>query len=568
MKIKKKILLLAIGPVLLLGIVSMALTLTMMRGSMLDEIQEALKGTAASTLAAYDQNAGQYIQSTNGDVWKGSYNVSKSDSLVDRIKENTGMDVTFFYGKTRIMTSAKDKNGDRVLQSEAGETIVKQVLQGKKEYFSDAVSIEGTLNYGYFMPAYQENSDSDVVGMVFVGTNKQQKDAIINQMLITIAIAVGCIMLVCIGVAMKLASSMSKNINTSVHLVRTIAEGNLEVDVKEKLLKQKDEIGDLSRASVALRDTMQSIILEISDNAKSLLAASQVLEKAAEDTGYTMDNVREAVHSVVHNSEEQAENSRDTSLHMKRMGDTITKASIEVESLNETAALMQESSEKAAETIATLCSINEQVEAMIKNVQEQTNQTNMSVQKIQEATAFIASVAEETNLLSLNASIEAARAGESGRGFAVVANQIKTLSEQSNASSGEIENTAKQLYEDSHRAVESMQQMHETINSQSASMEATQRVLQEVMEEIGDSMQRMSQMKQSTGELEEVRNEILASMDALSEFAQNNLASTKQTYEQTNEVADTFEKVNSSAEELRSIAAKLADSIRYFKIEK
>lgn len=113
-----------------------------------------------------------------------------------------------------------------------------------------------------------------------------------------------------------------------------------------------------------------------------------------------------------------------------------------------------------------------------------------------------------------------------------------------------------------------MQQMRETINSQSASMEATQRVLQEVMEEIGDSMQRMSQMKQSTGELEEVRNEILASMDALSEFAQNNLASTKQTYEQTNEVADTFEKVNSSAEELRSIAAKLADSIRYFKIEK
>ena len=139
MKIKKKILLLAIGPVLLLGIVTMALTLTMMRGSMLDEIQAALKGTAAATLAAYDQNAGQYVQSTNGYVWKGNYNVSKSGSLVDRIKENTGMDVTFFYGKTRIMTSAKDKNGARVLRSEVGEAIVKQVLQGKKEYFSDAV---------------------------------------------------------------------------------------------------------------------------------------------------------------------------------------------------------------------------------------------------------------------------------------------------------------------------------------------------------------------------------------------------------------------------------------------
>ncbi|MGN1205967.1 MAG: methyl-accepting chemotaxis protein [Eubacterium sp.] len=566
MKIKKKIVLLAIGPLILLGIVSMALTLTMMRGSMLDEIKEALKGTAAATLAAYDQNTGEYKQTTNGDVWKGSYNVSKSDELVDRIKKNTGMDVTFFYGKTRIMTSAKDNNGERVLQSEAGETIVKQVLQGKKEYFSKAVSIEGTLNYGYYMPVYQENSDSDVVGMVFVGTNKQQKDAIINQMLITIAIAVGCIMLVCIAIAMKLASTMSKNINASVHLVRTIADGNLDVKVKKKLLKQKDEIGDLSRATVALRDAMENIILEISDNAKSLMAASKLLEQAAEDTGYTMNNVRKAVDTVVHNSEEQAENSRDTSIHMQEMGDTITKASTEVEKLNETAALMQNSSEKAAVTIEELCSINEQVEAMIKNVQAQTDQTNASVQKIQKATAFIASVAEETNLLSLNASIEAARAGESGRGFAVVANQIKTLSEQSNASSEEIKTTAKQLYNDSQRAVESMQQMRETITSQSASMEATQRVLQEVMREIAESMQRMSQMKKSTVELEGVRNEILASMDTLSEFAQNNLESTKQTYEQTNEVADTFEKVNSNAEELRTIAEKLADSIRYFRV--
>ena len=60
----------------------------------------------------------------------------------------------------------------------------------------------------------------------------------------------------------------------------------------------------------------------------------------------------------------------------------------------------------------------------------QTNQTNESVQKINKATELISSIAEETNLLSLNASIEAARAGESGRGFAVVAAQIQKLAEQ------------------------------------------------------------------------------------------------------------------------------------------
>ena len=566
MKIKKKILLLAIGPVLLLGIVTMALTLTMMRGSMLDEIQAALKGTAAATLAAYDQNAGQYVQSTNGYVWKGNYNVSKSGSLVDRIKENTGMDVTFFYGKTRIMTSAKDKNGARVLRSEVGEAIVKQVLQGKKEYFSDAVSIEGTLNYGYFMPVYQENSDSDVVGMVFVGTNKQQKDAIINQMLITIAIAVGCIMLVCIGVAMKLASSMSKNINTSVHLVRTIAEGNLEVDVKEKLLKQKDEIGDLSRATVALRDTMQLIILEISDNAKSLVAASQVLEKAAEDTGYTMDNVREAVHTVVHNSEEQAENSRDTSLHMKRMGDTITKTSIEVESLNETAALMQESSEKAAETIANLCSINEQVEAMIKNVQEQTNQTNMSVQKIQEATAFIASVAEETNLLSLNASIEAARAGEAGRGFAVVASEIGTLAKNSADSVANITELINEINKLVENAVSQAGSSACEIAGSAGLIHAAVDTFHTIFSNIQDTNELMKNVVSKIGEVDEVATNVAAICEEQAASSDEILATSESMLTQAKNITRNSEQVESASENLAVSANQLSSQIEQFQI--
>lgn len=109
MSIRKKILATSIGPVLVLGVITLLFMLTMVKSSLMDEVQDALKGTAAATLAAYDQNTGDYLESTNGDIWKGSYNISKSESLVDRIKENTGMDVTFFYGNKRIMTSALDK---------------------------------------------------------------------------------------------------------------------------------------------------------------------------------------------------------------------------------------------------------------------------------------------------------------------------------------------------------------------------------------------------------------------------------------------------------------------------
>ena len=566
MNIKKKILAITISPVLILGIVSMLFIVTMVKNSLLDEIEDALKGTAAATLAAYDQNTGDYIQSTNGDIWKGSYNVSKSESLVDRIKSNAGMDVTFFYGDKRIMTSAVDTNGERILGSTAGEKIVEKVLKGGEEYFSHAVSIDGTLNYGYFMPVYQNDSDNQIIGMVFVGTDKHAKDAVINKIIGSIATAVGVIMLICIAVSVKLATGMSKNIKSSVELVGKIAEGDLNVWVDDKLLKKKDEIGELSRVTITFRDAMQSTIKDITRNAKALLDAAQLLGTAADNTNGTMDNVRTAVSQVVDNSQMQAENSRDTSGHMQVMGENITETSKEAELLSVNASSMQLSSEKASKTLGDLRSINEDVKRIITEVQEQTNRTNDSVQKIHTATTFINSIAEDTSLLSLNASIEAARAGESGRGFAVVAEQIKNLSEQSNTSSKEIEATADMLSIDSAKAVQAMQQMQQIIASQSESMQETQKVVAEVIDEIASSMRSIAQIKESTGRLENARNEVLQAVEHLSDIALDNLANTQNTYEQTEVVADTFKQVYNSADELKTIADELVKSIEYFKV--
>ena len=566
MNIKKKILMIAVGPVLMLGVISIFFISTQVRKAVTSEIEEALKGTAAATLAAYDQNAGDYIQSTNGDIWKGSYNISKSESLVDKIKSNSGMDVTFFYGDERIMTSAKDANGDRVLGSRAGDKIVEKVLKGGEEYFSSAVSIEGELNYGYFMPVHQNNSDNQILGMIFVGTNLKEKEAVVKRILSSICSSVIVVMLICIAVGIRLAGSMSRNIRKSIQVVGRLAEGNLDVWVDDKLLKKKDEIGELSRVTITLRDTMRSTIKEITDNAKALLEASQLLGTAADNTNGTMNDVRTAVSQVVDNSQLQAENSQSTSEQMKIMGDNITETSNEAELLSGNAASMQSSSEKASKTLLSLRQINEDVKKIIGEVQEQTNRTNESVKKIQAATTFINSIAEDTGLLSLNASIEAARAGDSGRGFAVVAEQIKNLSEQSNESSKEIEATAEVLRADSEKAVQAMQQMQEIIASQSESMQETQQVVAEVIEEIAGSMKSIAQIKESSERLEGARNEVLQAVEHLSEISAENLDSTKSTYEQTEIVADTFKQVYNSADELKTIADKLVKSIEYFKM--
>lgn len=555
-----------IGPVVLLGLLSIFFMLTTVRSSMMEEIEEGLKGTAAATLAAYDQNTGDYMESSNGDIWKGSYNISRSESLVDRIKDNTGMDVTFFYGDRRIMTSALDSNGDRILNSPAGERIVEKVLQNGEEYFSNSVSLDGVMNYGYFMPVYQNGSDDEIIGMVFVGTDKENKDAVVNGIIFGIGAAVCVAMILCIGVGLKLATSISHNIKKSISIMGKVAEGDLTVWVDDKMLKRKDEIGDLSRVTVKLKDTLKGILKGISENSASLLEASRALGNAADTTNGTMNEVQDAVSQVVANSTEQSKNSESTSENMRIMGEHITETSTEVDTLNQNAASMQKSSKKTADTLAQLCHINEEVERIIGEVKEQTDRTNVSIQKINTAMEFITSIAEETNLLSLNASIEAARAGESGRGFAVVADQIKKLAEQSNQSGHEIEETTKALMEDSAREMEIMQRMQEIITEQSGSMQETRANVSEVLKEIEDSMQSILQIKESTGRLAESRGEVMEAVEQLSQIAHDNVDSTQQTYTETQEVLDTFRQVYDSAEQLKKIADELAESMQYFKM--
>lgn len=566
MSIKKKILSIAFIPALLLGVLSVVLTLTVVKSSLVDEIREALKGTAAATLAAYDQNTGDYLESSNGDIWKGSYNISKSENLVDRIKENSGMDVTFFYGDRRIMTSAVDENGERILGSPAGEVIVEKVLEGGEEYFCKAVSLDGTLNYGYYMPVYQNGTTENPIGMVFVGTDKKEKDAAINAVLGIIGIAMLAVMAICIVVSTRMAASVSNNIKTSIDVVGKVADGRLDVWVEEKLLNRKDEIGDLSRVTITLRDAMKATIREISSNANTLLEAAETLGAAADNTNGTMKEVTQAVNLIAESSTEQARNSENTSEHMGIMGQDITETATEVDMLDRNAASMQQSSAKAAGTLTSLRQINDEVERIIGEVQLQTNRTNDSVQKIHEATEFITSIAEETNLLSLNASIEAARAGESGRGFAVVAEQIQKLADQSNQSSKEIEETTKRLMTDSAKAVEAMRQMQDIISSQNKSMQATQDIMEQVLDEIGSSMRSIGQIKNSTRRLESSRNEVVQAVGELSEIARDNASGTRKTREATENVAGTFEQVSRSAEQLKEIADKLVDSIDYFKL--
>lgn len=564
--LKKKILTVAILPILLLGMVTIIITVTMVKGALVDEIQESLKGTAAATLAAYDQNSGEYLRAENGDVWKGGYNISKSESLLDNIKQESGMDVTFFYGDERIMSSAKDENGERILGSPAGDIILEKVLKNGEEYFSSAVSLDGVLNYGYYIPIYQKGEDTVPIGMIFVGTDKEAQDAAINRIISTVILAVVALVVICIIIAVIIAMSITKSLKEGIGAVQEVADGELGTRIDKRLLARKDEIGDLAKAIDTLQNALQNIIRKIAQSTQQLTAAADELGITAQKTNFTMKQVENAVSSITSNISEQAKSTKSTTENIMLMGEQIGTNSQEVNSLNQNADLMRTSSERATATLQQLREINDEVEKSIETITRQTNLTNDSAQKIRAATEIITSIAEETNLLSLNASIEAARAGESGRGFAVVASQIQKLAEQSNESSQRIEEITNTLIRNSDEAVEIMSRVHEIIDNQSQNMIETQEIVSEVTDGIGDSVLQIAQIETTTMELEHARNRIVEAVEDLSEIAEQNAENTQKTYAQTVEVSNTFAQIQNNAANLKAIADDLSEIMKYFRL--
>lgn len=246
MTLKKKILVLNILPIFLLGLMVIILSLTLIKQSLISEVETSLRSAATAVLSAYDQNTGNYMEAENGDIWKGSYNISKSESIVDGIKERSGLEVTFFYGDRRVMTSAVDIYGNRIVGSPAGEKIKQVVLTEGKEYFSNAVSIDGDRFYGYYLPVYQTGG-SQPIGMIFVGTDKASKDKAIGIIISDVIVIVVILMAVCMIVSVIFATSISRSLKKSIGVLQAVAAGDLKINIESRLLRKKDEVGDLSR---------------------------------------------------------------------------------------------------------------------------------------------------------------------------------------------------------------------------------------------------------------------------------------------------------------------------------
>ena len=563
---KKRLMVLGILPLALMTLAVVILCMTVIRTDIEEDTERTLKGTVYTYLAAMEQFAGKYEQQEDGSVWKGDHCMTDSYDTVDTIKSQGGVDVTFCYGKTRVMTSVVDEKGNRAVGTDVADEVVEKVLNKGEKVFLSHVMVNGADYFGYYVPVHQADSE-EVIGMVFAGLPHDEGLATYNSVIRVLIITSILFLIVSVVMALSSATSITKGLQEAGRAVKAVAAGELTVEINGKYLRRSDEIGELCKMVDGMKNELRFIIEDINGHANELLNSAVALDDNAQATLMTVDGVDRAVNEIADGATSQAKDAIKAAENVTLMGEMLEATNQDIDNLNSNARIMKESSEQATDSLEELMRINKEVMDAIELIYSQTNRTNESSQKIREATNIISNISDETNLLSLNASIEAARAGEQGRGFAVVANEIQHLAEQSGASTNSIAAMVNELINDSNMAVETMGRVREIVLMQSKNVAETQTVVAQVIRAIENSIASIASIEEQSVRLNEAKDEIVGVVESLSAVAEENAASTEETSAATTEVANSFNEVTQSAEALKALADNITGTMSSFRLE-
>ena len=568
MKLRGKLIAISLVPILIMATVLCLFVSSKVTTSMKAEVQAALQSTVyAIRDDISDINGNNYWLDEDNNLWNNEdYNVTEDTEAVDYIKEQTGIVVTIFYGKTRRMTSILDAGtGKRILGTDAGDAIIEKVLKGGNEYFGENVVINGGKYFAYYVPMYNEGSNTPV-GMVFAGKSQDEVEGAISAITTGMLLVTLALVVLSVVASFYIALRICKRMNTGVEALASVANGDLTIEVEDSLLKTKDETGDIARSVQDLKEKLTEVIKGIIQKSNDVNDCSQALGDAAEESAGTMEQVEHAVSEIAEGATSQAADTTNATEQVITMGNLVEETNATVDKLNEVSDKMEKIGHSATQTVGKLSDVSEQTKSAIDVIYNQTNTTNDSAKKISEAVTLITSIAEETNLLSLNASIEAARAGEQGRGFAVVASQISKLAEQSNESAKRIGDIITSLLEDSQKAVETMDEVKEIMQKQSEMVAETGNAFNEVIDEIKNTRSNAEDISSSMKKLNSSRESVTDIVSNLSAIAEENAASTEETSASTTEVSASMQEISAEAAHLKSIAADLHDAVSVFKI--
>ena len=560
-----KITLTALLPLIILAIAAVVVGGNSIQSGMRAEVVsklQALTTCIEGTLNVLDNGA--YTLDDQGNLLKGSVNLSEHMEVLDALVEGDEEFTIFFDDMRRVTTLFDEETGERLVGSTASEEVYNAVVKNGGTYEAYDIVINGLTYYAYYEPL--ENADGTIVGIVFAGVPSTSVDSFIRQKEITLVGVAVVVTVIALIVIILIVLTIKNSLMETSNVVSSLAAGDMKSKISQKILNRGDELGLIAREVKELREQLTCVLTKVKDSASTLLDSGKDLSSMASQSSSTADDISHAVEDISKGAISQADDIETASSQISDMGDIIGRIVESVGTLDTTSEELKYAGDKSTEIIQDLSSSNDKTMAAVSRIGKQVNATNESAQKSGEAIEIITSIAEETNLLSLNATIEAARAGEQGRGFAVVANQIQKLAEQSNESAQKVAEIIEELLSDSKRTVEVMREVEEIVNEQQSKLDQTKSQLDDVSKGIGVSRDEASGIKKQTDVCDLARSKVVDVISNLSAISEQNAASTEETTAAMQELNATMNLLAEATHNLTGISETLEKEIEYFSI--
>lgn len=476
-----------------------------------ETVQSALKGESTvgvvqGTVIPFSLRAGAPIRYNGKIIGTIGMGISlTTEKYVDKIKQNSGLEFTVFQGDTRVQTTIRGNDGKRIIGTKTtNQDILTTVLNKGDAYYGETLITDKPYIVAYWPILNVHNKP---IGMWFVGNPLEQLNAIKKTATIDVILSSFFIVIIVTGIAFYIGHKIATPVKSINRFAYNIANGKLDSTLD---VRSSDETASLATALLQMVDSLKSRIAEANEamkqsNERQLEAENHAkeAEKAKEaenakreamlNAAHNLTEVVEAVKVVSnalsdgievsdHGAKEQANIVAETAVSMDEMKSAVNGVAQSASNATNVATEVRKKAQEGVNQVAQVTSSMAELSEASNNISKDMAQLGQQANDIGNILSVISDIADQTNLLALNAAIEAARAGEAGRGFAVVADEVRKLAEKTMSATQEVNHAISSIQASVNTNIANVGKTGEMAQHVSEVVEESGKVLDEILQ--------------------------------------------------------------------------------------